>query len=120
MLLALLSGLIWAAVWGRLKGVSLIQPQTFKNILQAAPAPEPASATLVSGQSKTRVKTAGSKAAPSVPAEGIAAASEQAAVSGCSAPGACARGEGEPRRMLPSERWVSLFWMPSGNRARGP
>ena len=26
----------------------------------------------------------------------------------------------DSRRMLPSERWVPLFWMPSGNRARGP
>lgn len=79
-LLALLSGLIWAVVWGPLKGVSLIQPQTSNTVQPAAPAPEPASRTLSPAKAR-RASNPPAQSGSRVPAEGIAAASEQAPVS---------------------------------------
>jgi uncharacterized iron-regulated membrane protein len=79
-LLALLSGLIWAVVWGPLRGISIIQPQTSNAVQPATTAPEPASKT-PSPPKVRRASNAPAEGGASVLAEGSAATSERAPAS---------------------------------------
>lgn len=84
-LIALLSGLIWAVGWGPLRGISLIQPQTSNTVQPATPAPAPAS-QIASPPKVRRASGASAVDRASVPAEGIAATSEQAPAAAMPAP----------------------------------
>ena len=79
-LLALLSGLIWAVVWGPLRGVSLFQPQTTNTAQPATPPPASASQTLASAKVR-RASSPPADSGANVPAVGIAATSEPAPLS---------------------------------------
>jgi cytoskeletal protein RodZ len=77
--LALLSGLIWAVGWGPLRGYSLIQ-QTSNTVQPATPAPEPTSQTLPPPKVQ-RASSAPAESKASIPAESDAATSERALAS---------------------------------------
>jgi len=75
-LLVLLAGLIWAVMWGPLRDVSLVRPLT-SNTVQPATPPAGAAAQNPSSPKAARAPGSRKEGGPGVPAETVAATSEQ-------------------------------------------
>lgn len=78
-LLLLLAGLIWAVTWGPLRDTPLLRSLTSNTVQPATPAPAP-EAQIPSPPKVQRKSGSPKESAPNVPAEGVAATSEQVPV----------------------------------------